>query len=387
MAIPDAPLDVVPTPPFLASLVPFAAYEPPPIYLGAQRGRFYVTVPDPSLPAEAVGAAAPGARPPRHSGDGGARGVSRPPPPARDRRRGCRREVRRHLWTPIMVEGWALYCEQLAGRGGLLPDAGAAAVPAGEPALARHPGRARRRPPHAGHDAGRGGGLHGGAPADRAAERGGRGAPLLRVAHLPALLRGRSPRAAAAPRGLRRPPARTSIRAGFTTTLLGYGGLPVSLARWGMDIGRITASERSAREDHRPDVSRQRRRELEGVRSGRAPGGPHPPPPGAPRLGARRPRRRQAPHRRPLPPQARARLQPDGDVRRQRLRRHPRHRPAGPARAPLHRQRPGRALPEPGQGAHQEAARLRGHPVSRATPCSPARPRSRPAATSACRCS
>ena len=54
-------------PPFLASLVPFAAYEPPPIYLGAQRGRFYVTVPDPSLPAEAVGAAAPGALPPRHS--------------------------------------------------------------------------------------------------------------------------------------------------------------------------------------------------------------------------------------------------------------------------------------------------------------------------------
>jgi uncharacterized protein (DUF885 family) len=22
-------------------------------------------------------------------------------------------EVRRHLWTPVMVEGWALYCEQL----------------------------------------------------------------------------------------------------------------------------------------------------------------------------------------------------------------------------------------------------------------------------------
>ena len=30
----------------------------------------------------------------------------------------------------------------------------------------------------------------------------------------------------------------------------------------------------------------------------------------------------------------------------------------------LHRQRPGRALPEPGQGAHQEAAGLRGHPLS-----------------------
>ena len=31
--------------------------------------------------------------------------------------------------------------------------------------------------------------------------------------------------------------------------------------------------------------------------------------------------------------------------------------------APLHRQRPRRALPEPGQGAHQEAARVRGHPL------------------------
>ena len=51
VAIPDAPVDVVPTPSFLAALVPFAAYEPPPIYLGAPRGRFYVTPPDPSLPA------------------------------------------------------------------------------------------------------------------------------------------------------------------------------------------------------------------------------------------------------------------------------------------------------------------------------------------------
>lgn len=54
VAIPEAPVDVVPTPPFLVALVPFAAYEPPPIYLGAPRGRFYVTVPDPSLPAEAA---------------------------------------------------------------------------------------------------------------------------------------------------------------------------------------------------------------------------------------------------------------------------------------------------------------------------------------------
>src|SRR5690606_9021026 len=27
-------------------------------------------------------------------------------------------QVRRHLWTPIMVEGWALYCEQLMEESG-----------------------------------------------------------------------------------------------------------------------------------------------------------------------------------------------------------------------------------------------------------------------------
>src|SRR5262249_4152976 len=49
---PTRPVDVVPTPEFLASLVPFAAYEPPPIFLGQQHGRFYVTRPDESLSPE-----------------------------------------------------------------------------------------------------------------------------------------------------------------------------------------------------------------------------------------------------------------------------------------------------------------------------------------------
>jgi uncharacterized protein (DUF885 family) len=37
--------------------VPFAAYEPPPIFLGAQTGRFYVTPPDAAATGEALQAA------------------------------------------------------------------------------------------------------------------------------------------------------------------------------------------------------------------------------------------------------------------------------------------------------------------------------------------
>jgi uncharacterized protein DUF885 len=115
--MPDGGVDVVPTPAFLKALVPFAAYEPPPIYLSQRTGRFYVTVPDPSQPAELR---------------------------ARQRRGHCRHaipamvvheaypghhlqlltsqelpsEVRRHIWSPVMVEGWALYSEQLVEEAG-----------------------------------------------------------------------------------------------------------------------------------------------------------------------------------------------------------------------------------------------------------------------------
>ncbi len=91
VSVPGRPVEVVPTPSFLVSLVPFAAYEPPPIFLRDQRGRFYVTRPDPSLPPDRLRAAAPGPLPPRHPGDGGARGVSRPSPPAGHRPRSCSR--------------------------------------------------------------------------------------------------------------------------------------------------------------------------------------------------------------------------------------------------------------------------------------------------------
>jgi hypothetical protein len=117
VAVPAVPVEVVATPSFLAALVPFAAYEPPPIYLGAQRGRFYVTRPDPSLPPEATVEQRRA-----HCRHGIAAMVAHEAYPGHHLQlvtaQGLGSEVRRHLWTPIMVEGWALYCEQLVGEAG-----------------------------------------------------------------------------------------------------------------------------------------------------------------------------------------------------------------------------------------------------------------------------
>jgi uncharacterized protein (DUF885 family) len=111
-AVPATPVDVVATPSFLSALVPFAAYEPPPIYLPAQRGRFYVTRPDPSLPPEAAAQQRRG-----HCRHGIPAMVVHEAYPGHHLQlvtaQELGTEVRRHLWTPVMVEGWALYCEQL----------------------------------------------------------------------------------------------------------------------------------------------------------------------------------------------------------------------------------------------------------------------------------
>jgi len=112
VSVPAAPVEVVPTPPFLTPLIPFAAYEPPPIYLPDRPGRFYVTAPDPNLPPEAFAQQRRGhcshaipimvaheAYPGHHLQLVTAQGLSS--------------EVRRHIWSPIMVEGWAVYWEQV----------------------------------------------------------------------------------------------------------------------------------------------------------------------------------------------------------------------------------------------------------------------------------
>ena len=117
VTVPEAPVEVVPTPAFLASLVPFAAYEPPPLYLPDRTGRFYVTAPDPSLPPEVVAQQRRG-----HCTHGMPAMVAHEAYPGHHLQlvtaQGLGSEVRRHVWSPIMVEGWALYSEQLMDETG-----------------------------------------------------------------------------------------------------------------------------------------------------------------------------------------------------------------------------------------------------------------------------
>ncbi|HET6797751.1 MAG TPA: DUF885 domain-containing protein [Gemmatimonadales bacterium] len=112
VTVPEGGVEVVPTPAFLKGLVPFAAYEPPPIYLRQRTGRFYVTIPDPSLPSDIRARQRRG-----HCRHAIPAMVAHEAYPGHHLQlltsQDLRSEVRRHIWTPIMVEGWALYCEQL----------------------------------------------------------------------------------------------------------------------------------------------------------------------------------------------------------------------------------------------------------------------------------
>src|SRR5437867_10194066 len=115
--IPDAPLDVVPTPAFMRPVIPFAAYDSPGAYSSDRTGWFYVTLPDPALPASAqerilrdhcryeVGVTA------LHEGYPGhhLQLVHAQQQPS---------DTRKIVWTPLTVEGWALYCEDMMGEEG-----------------------------------------------------------------------------------------------------------------------------------------------------------------------------------------------------------------------------------------------------------------------------
>jgi hypothetical protein len=121
VSVPRDPVDVVPTPSFMLALVPFAAYEPPPIFLSHQTGRFYGTPPDPSLPPEVLARQRRG-----HCRHAIPSMVAHEAYPGHHLQlvtaQGLGSEVRRHVWTPVMVEGWALYCEQLMDEAGYYAD-------------------------------------------------------------------------------------------------------------------------------------------------------------------------------------------------------------------------------------------------------------------------
>ena len=115
--IPDAPLQVVPTPAFMRPTTPFAAYEPPGPYSSDRAGLFYVTVPDAKLPAaqrdrilrdhcgyEVAVTALHEGYPGHHL-----QLLLAQAQPS---------DTRKNIWTPLTVEGWALYCEDMMAEQG-----------------------------------------------------------------------------------------------------------------------------------------------------------------------------------------------------------------------------------------------------------------------------
>ncbi|MBL8977459.1 MAG: DUF885 domain-containing protein [Gemmatimonadetes bacterium] len=112
VTLPPQPLEVVETPPFLRPLMPFAAYSPPAAFGDYRTGTFYVTSPEPGQRAT------PGACSLHEIGST----VVHEAWPGHHLQMSVARnsvsEVRRVSWTPITVEGWALYCEELMAEQG-----------------------------------------------------------------------------------------------------------------------------------------------------------------------------------------------------------------------------------------------------------------------------
>lgn len=117
VGIPPGPLDVVETPAFLKPLMPFAAYQPPGAFSSDRTGRFFVTPPDLTLDPQqselmlrdhCVHELASTAL---HEGYPGHHlqfltALTQPRP------------VRRVVGTALTIEGWALYCEEMMGEEG-----------------------------------------------------------------------------------------------------------------------------------------------------------------------------------------------------------------------------------------------------------------------------
>ena len=236
VSVPRDPVDVVPTPGFMLALVPFAAYEPPPIFLPHQTGRFYVTPPDPGSPPETLARQRRG-----HCRHAIPAMVAHEAYPGHHLQlvtaQGLASEVRRHVWTPVMVEGWALYCEQLMDEAGYYEEDEARLF-----RLVNLLWRAIRIVLDVG--------LHtrGMSPAEAVdymvehlpIERASAEAEVRRYCAWPTyqLCYAVGRRELLRLREAYRERAGASFRSrAFHDELLAYGGIPVALARWGMELG------------------------------------------------------------------------------------------------------------------------------------------------------
>ncbi len=109
--VPEGKLEVVATPSFMQPLIPFAAYDPPGAFATQRTGFFYVSVPDETMLRDhCVHEIACTAL---HEGVPGHHlqflvAQTQPSP------------VRRVVSSPLTVEGWALYCEELMEEQGFL---------------------------------------------------------------------------------------------------------------------------------------------------------------------------------------------------------------------------------------------------------------------------
>ncbi len=115
--IPEGTLEVVETPDFLRPIIPFAAYQPPGAFSKDRTGWFYVTPPardaDPTAAErilrdhcvhELAGTALHEGYPGHHLQFLYAHAQPRP--------------VRKVIGSPVTIEGWALYCEDMMGEEG-----------------------------------------------------------------------------------------------------------------------------------------------------------------------------------------------------------------------------------------------------------------------------
>ena len=109
VSMPEAPLEVVATPEFLRPLIPFAAYSPPGPFSTDRTGRFYVTPHSEGTRRFVTRSALELPSMSLHEGYPGHHlhmSTLQTLPSM----------VRRLLWGPTSVEGWALYCEDMMGE-------------------------------------------------------------------------------------------------------------------------------------------------------------------------------------------------------------------------------------------------------------------------------